>query len=100
EVAGAGPPLGQFPSAAVVRVVLAPRPGDVLVFVTDGVLEARAPRSRPGSRWFGYEALGAVLREARGESAGTTAEMIEARTLAFSAGRPGDDLAVLVLRFL
>src|SRR5438874_499372 len=40
-----GPLLGQFPSTTVDPVALAPLPGDVLVFVTDGVLEARAPRS-------------------------------------------------------
>jgi serine phosphatase RsbU (regulator of sigma subunit) len=95
-----GPLLGQFPSTTVDPAALAPLPGDVLVFVTDGVLEARAPRSRPDSRWFGYEGLAAVLRDTRGESAGTIAEMIEARTVAFSGGSPGDDLAVLVLRFL
>ncbi len=95
-----GPLLGQFPSTTVDPVALAPLPGDVLVFVTDGVLEARPPRSGPDSRWFGYEGLAAVLRETRGESAGTIAERIEARTVAFSGGSPGDDLAVLVLRFL
>ncbi len=103
EVESDGRLLGQFPGATVEPSHLALRSGDVLVLVTDGVLEARAPggaTTSPAIRWFGSEGLRAVLLETRGESAETIAGRIEERALAFSAGSHKDDLAVLVLRIL
>jgi serine phosphatase RsbU (regulator of sigma subunit) len=101
-VEGRGPLLGQFPVINVEPVAVTLFPGDVLVLVTDGVLEARTPRS---ARHFGLcfleeDGLAAVLAETRGRSAATIARRIEERTVAFSGGGPGDDLAVLVLRIL
>jgi serine phosphatase RsbU (regulator of sigma subunit) len=102
-VEGRGPLLGQFPVINVDPVALTMFPGDVLVLVTDGVLEARTPRAAPplGHRCFLEEqGLASVLAATRGRSAATIARRIEERTVAFSGGGPGDDLAVLVLRIL
>jgi serine phosphatase RsbU (regulator of sigma subunit) len=101
-VEGRGPLLGQFPVVNVEPVALTMFPGDVLVLMTDGVLEARAPRS---GRQFGpcfleEQGITAVLAETRGQPADVIARHIEERTVAFSGGGPGDDLAVLVLRIL
>lgn len=102
-VEGCGPLLGQFPVVNVEPVAVTLFPGDVLVLVTDGVLEARTPRAAPplGNLCFLEEqGLASVLAETRGRSAGSIARRIEERTVAFSGGGPGDDLAVLVLRIL
>ncbi len=103
EVASRGTLLGQFPEITVEPVALTLRPGDVLVVVTDGVLEARAPGSRTGpgaTRWFGIEGLRSAVNETRGASAATIASRIEERAVAFSGGSLKDDLAILALRVL
>lgn len=103
EVECRGPLLGQLPTVKPDPVTLTLLPGDVLVLVTDGVLEARAPASEPereSLRFFGHEGLTAVLTETRGEPAETIARRIAERAVAFSGGSLGDDLAVLVLRIL
>jgi serine phosphatase RsbU (regulator of sigma subunit) len=101
-IEGSGPLLGQFPVINVDPVALTLCPGDALVLVTDGVLEARAPRSvrHLGHYFLEEEGLAAVLAQTRGETAATIARRIEELTVAFSGGCPGDDLAVLVLRVL
>jgi serine phosphatase RsbU (regulator of sigma subunit) len=101
-VEGSGPLLGQFPVINVEATKLTLWPGDVLVLVTDGVLEARAPRTIPGSpaRFLGEQGLAWVLAETRGQPAEAIAQRIEECVVAFSGGGPADDLAVLVLRVL
>jgi serine phosphatase RsbU (regulator of sigma subunit) len=102
SVEGSGPLLGQFPVINVEPTKLTLWPGDVLVLVTDGVLEARAPRLTPGSPscFLGEQGLAWVLAETRGQSAEAIAQAIEERVVDFSGGGPADDLAVLVLRVL
>ncbi|MGH9038624.1 MAG: PP2C family protein-serine/threonine phosphatase [Acidimicrobiia bacterium] len=101
-IEASGPLLGQFPVINVEPVAVVLGPGDVLVLVTDGVLEARAPRLPidTGPCFLDECGIITVLAETRGESAETIARSIEDRTVAFSGGLPGDDLAVLVLRVL
>lgn len=92
---GAVPPVGLDPEP----VTLAP--GDALVCVTDGVLEARrAPAwGEPGDeRFFDEEGLVAVLRATARGSADEVAGAIEAAVLEFTDGRAPDDVAILVLR--
>lgn len=101
EVASCGPLLGQFPEVTVEPAVLTLRPRDVVVLVTDGVLEARTPRSPTGAtRWFGSEGLRLAMAETRGAPAATIASRIQERAVAFSGGSLKDDLAILVLRVL
>ena len=65
---------------------------DVLVLVTDGVIEARG-----GQGEFGDERLRQVIAGA-GPTATEVAEAIEAAVLAHLAGHPQDDLAIVVIR--
>lgn len=93
--------LGQFPDplAGAERVRLGP--GDVMVFVTDGVLEARAPRpaEEPGPiSLFGYDGLTSAVTAAPRDSADGLARAIQEAALDFAGGTLTDDLAVLVVR--
>jgi serine phosphatase RsbU (regulator of sigma subunit) len=101
EIEGHGPLLGQLPVIEVDPVTVTLLPGDVLVLVTDGVLEARAPQPRRGRgapRFLGNAGLAAVLNETRDQPAEVIAREVEERTVAYAGGRPGDDLAILVIR--
>jgi serine phosphatase RsbU (regulator of sigma subunit) len=95
--------LGQFPDVAAGSLTVDLRPGETVVFVTDGVLEARAPR-HPGDidpvNLFDHDGLVSTLAAARGQSAATLAWRIQQAATAFSGGRLGDDLATLVIRVL
>jgi serine phosphatase RsbU (regulator of sigma subunit) len=75
--------------AAMVRL----RPGDSLIFYTDGVTERRR-----GRELFG----GQRLHDAAAPLAGYNAELITARlrtaTIGFSSEQPRDDIALLVVR--
>jgi len=96
--------LGQFPDVAVGSLTCRLGPGDTVVFVTDGVLEARRPRTEPGGdgplELFDEAGLLDALRAAAGSSADEIASRIEDAAVAFAGGRPSDDLAVLVVRVL
>ncbi len=72
--------------------------GDVLVLYTDGATEARYRTSKGDLVLFGEERLRSVLATARGVGAADVAGRVESAVLDFQAGRPADDLAVLVLR--
>jgi len=89
-----GRALGIFsdPGLEVQKVSL--RPGDAVVFYTDGIVEARGP---DGS-FFGEERLRALLRLCAGLSAPAIAQRLRDVTLEYGEGNARDDLAVLVLR--
>jgi serine phosphatase RsbU (regulator of sigma subunit) len=77
------------------------RPGDALVGVTDGVLEARPARSwETPDRGAFFEETGllTVLARTAGAPAADVAGEVEAAVLEFTGGRAPDDVAVLVLR--
>jgi Stage II sporulation protein E (SpoIIE)/Histidine kinase-like ATPase domain len=67
------------------------RPGDKLVFVTDGVIEARV-----AGRMLGVDGLERLLARTGSDDAVATGERIEHAIL--GEGAPRDDIAVLVLR--
>ena len=93
--------LGQFGDVAVGSLTLALGPGDTVVFVTDGVLEARAPRAQgdDGSvDLFDQDGLVNVLSAGAVESAARLASRVQQAALAFSGFHLGDDLATLVVR--
>lgn len=69
------------------------RHGDVIVLVTDGVLEARFQ-----GREFGDERLREVLAEVDAGTAAGVADAIEAAVIDHVGGAVQDDLAVVVLR--
>lgn len=86
--------LGLFdePDLAVDRVGLGP--GDVLVFCTDGITEARNDEGE----MFGEEQLPSVLLDCAACTADELADRITEEALAFAGGRTHDDVAVVVLR--
>jgi phosphoserine phosphatase RsbU/P len=93
-------PVGEYGTAvgllenidvAEVRVTL--RPGEALVFFTDGVTERRNGREQ-----FGMRRLRRELRSVAGHPAPVVAARVRSAVVAFSAEPPRDDIAVLVLR--
>ncbi len=84
--------------AAVVEVRLAP--GDAIVFITDGIVEARSASTGEGGKrgFFDDERLLAALEEAAGGDAAAQVAAAEKAVLTYSGGTLADDAAILVLR--
>lgn len=87
------PPLGVFPnwSCSVERLPLSP--GDLLLFYTDGVIEARA-----GEELFGEERLLEWLRERTDIPLADLPSALLDDVLAFSGGLLQDDVAIMAVR--
>jgi PAS domain S-box-containing protein len=101
RVAARGSLLGPFPVGEVDPVEVLLEPGDALVAVTDGVLEARPARAWDApdrGDFFDECGLLAVLARTAGMPAADVAGEIEAAVLEFTGGHAPDDVAVLVLR--
>ncbi|MDQ1713694.1 MAG: hypothetical protein QOE45_3144 [Frankiaceae bacterium] len=94
--------LGGVPPLGIEAVEVRLAPGDALVAVTDGVLEARRARSLDepvlSTDFFDEVRLTDLLAASAGLSADAIAGGVESAVLAFTNGRASDDLAVLVLR--
>ncbi|MCA1842161.1 MAG: SpoIIE family protein phosphatase [Actinobacteria bacterium] len=86
--------LGVFPVVELTDHPVELHPGDALILVTDGVLEARDNDGRE----FGAERLSALLATCAGRSAEGIARRIERSVLDHRGERADDDLAVVVLR--
>ena len=71
------------------------RPGDSLIFFTDGVTEAR---SRIGRELYGDDRLHDLVAGLGDMSATQTADAIQQAVLAFCGGNVSDDTVVLVLQ--
>ena len=84
--------LGIFDNAHFTSTTVSLHPGDTLILVTDGVIEAR----RDGAI-FDTDGVEAVLSRPA-ESAKATVLALEAAVLAHTGGVLGDDMAALVLR--
>lgn len=95
-----GPLLGVVPFARFSPMETTIRPGEVMVFVTDGAIEARgAVPGEDGLRGFyGQDRLADVIEEHASESAVDIARAIAESVIEFGGGRLADDLAILVLR--
>jgi sigma-B regulation protein RsbU (phosphoserine phosphatase) len=71
------------------------RPGDLLVFYTDGVTEAE----NEDGGMFGEERLSAVIEAAAGRPAGEVAGAIRDAVTTFAGDAPQfDDITIVVLR--
>ena len=70
------------------------QPGDALVFVTDGVLEARDDHGEQ----YGWDRLTQLLSTCTGRSAAGIARRIERAVLDHRGERADDDMAIVVLR--
>jgi len=93
EAGTPGTLLGIYEQVQLSDLTVDLKPGDAVVFHTDGVTEER----REG-RMFGEERLMELLRASAGLSAAGIADRIERAVLEFTPGPPADDVAVIVLR--
>lgn len=96
EVVIQGVPLGAMAGSDYQQVTLALRPGDVVVFTTDGIDECLGPGDAP----FGDERVRAVLAELAESSAREIADgLLAATDRHLGPGRqPSDDRTVVVLK--
>jgi serine phosphatase RsbU (regulator of sigma subunit) len=86
--------IGVFPDAVVETVRTALHPGDTVLFMTDGVLEARCE-----GRLFGLDGVERVLA-AEVASAEAAVLAVERAVLEHTGHSLGDDMAAVVLRAL
>ena len=89
----AGTAIGLFADPTLSDTSHPLRPGDSVVFYTDGVVEARSPEGA-----FGDGLLEATLASCAGRPAEDVARAVEQAVLDFGGGVQRDDLAVLVVR--
>ncbi|HEX4965896.1 MAG TPA: PP2C family protein-serine/threonine phosphatase [Thermoanaerobaculia bacterium] len=87
-----GPVLGPLPDASYERGFVIMKPGDMLVFYTDGICETQG-RDEDGRLLgeYGLERLVEVAREHQGESAREVVDSIFASVESFSRHAPPDD---------
>ena len=79
-----------------VRATLALKPGDIVVWLSDGLIEATNAAGEP----FGYDAVAAVLAGTPGESAANVRDRLLAAVERHAAGQPaGDDRTLMVMRY-
>jgi PAS domain S-box-containing protein len=85
--------IGFLPGPDLPEKVNELKVGDVALFFTDGLTDVRGP-----SGTFGEERLVALLQQCQGLGAEEIASTLQDSVVAFQAGEPRDDLAMLVLR--
>jgi sigma-B regulation protein RsbU (phosphoserine phosphatase) len=96
-----GPVLGPLAEASYERGFVIMKPGDLLVFYTDGIIETGGA-AQPGAprEEFGAERLVEAAREAQGKSAQAVVESVFAAVEQWSGGAPAaDDRTVMVVRY-
>ena len=92
---GVGLSVGEVFRSAIEERTIALREGDVCVFYTDGITEARR-----GEEEFGYERLLEVARKARTESASGICRQILDTVKVFTENRANqDDLTLVILKW-
>ena len=89
-----GPPLGILPEAAYPETTLALDHGDILLLLTDGVLESKNARGET----FGLSRLTEVMEAAGANGMALFHPVLDA-VEAFSGGRRHDDLTLVELRW-
>ncbi|MGB6194697.1 MAG: SpoIIE family protein phosphatase [Terracidiphilus sp.] len=90
-----GFPLGLFSDVTYDELTLAAQPGDVIVFVSDGILDAENLQSE----MYGQERLSALMCANRDQSANHIADAILADVTRFQDGKDRfDDETIIVLR--
>src|SRR6185295_11845453 len=78
------------------RATLALEPGDIVVWLSDGLIEATNAAGEP----FGYDAVAAVLAGTLGESAVAVRDRLLAAVERHAAGQPAsDDRTLMVMRY-
>lgn len=90
-----GFPLGMFPDVTYEEFSIATQPGDVVVFVSDGILDAENAQGE----MYGQEQLSSLLCAHRDQPAGHIADAILADVTRFQDGYDRfDDETIIVLR--
>jgi phosphoserine phosphatase RsbU/P len=90
-----GFPLGMFPDVSYDEISLVTQPGDVLVFVSDGILDAENAQDE----MYGPERLSGVLCGNREQSASQIADAILVDVTQFQEGKDRfDDETIIILR--
>jgi sigma-B regulation protein RsbU (phosphoserine phosphatase) len=90
-----GFPLGLFPDVSYDELTVATQPGDAIVFVSDGILDAEDVQGE----MYGQEQLAGLLCSHRDQSAQQIADAIQADVARFQGGHDRfDDETIIVLR--
>jgi sigma-B regulation protein RsbU (phosphoserine phosphatase) len=89
----AGPPLGMGLGDSYSEASIRVDPGDLLVFFTDGLVEARSRRHGA----FGITRLDTAIREAAAQGAGAVKCKVMGSWQKFLAGKPCEDDVTLVV---
>jgi sigma-B regulation protein RsbU (phosphoserine phosphatase) len=96
-IAAEGFPLGLFPDVTYEQFTLSTRPGDAVIFFSDGLADAQNPEGE----MFGTERLTELVGNNATLSAGALADLILAEISAFQSGEERfDDETLIVLRVL
>jgi phosphoserine phosphatase RsbU/P len=90
-----GFPLGLFPDVSYEQFTLSTRPGDSVIFFSDGLADAQ----NPAGEMFGTEQLTEIVQQNATLNAGELADLIMAAISEFQAGAEHfDDETLIVLR--
>ncbi len=84
---------GVLPDLSYAEITIQLRPGDLMLFYTDGVCEAKGPEDM-----FGVQRLRALLPAYAGAEPDTVCEAVEQQVIDHLDGRAHDDIALLALR--
>ncbi|MGC8834395.1 MAG: GAF domain-containing SpoIIE family protein phosphatase, partial [Armatimonadota bacterium] len=95
ELSGTGLLLGLMEDSDYSETTIELKKGDVLVFYTDGVTEARRETEQ-----FGLERMGAAVIRNRTRPAQEIAERLYRRVMTFCGGNLRDDIAILVVKIV
>ena len=91
---GSGPLLGAFQVLDVPEVEAFMGPGDMVLFYTDGVTDARSPS---GERFDDARLLAAVERARGGTAHDVVREVCDSVSLFSMAGEPADDITIVAI---
>lgn len=97
QIRAAGVPLGLFPDTDYDEVTIDLRPGDMVLFASDGILESENAEQQE----FGFARLKSILKKVSPrQSASEISDLILDATDQYSGGgfTPADDRTLLVLR--
>ncbi len=95
-----GPVLGPLPGATYERGFVIMKPGDILVFFTDGICETHAHGSENAEEEYGVDRLLEVARNHQGKPAQEIVDAIFADVEAFGGDAPvEDDRTVFVVAY-
>jgi sigma-B regulation protein RsbU (phosphoserine phosphatase) len=93
ELTVGGTVIGPLPEARFRRGFVRVHPGEVLLMLTDGILERRDK----AGEFFGLDRVRAIVRERQEEPAAAILERLFEAALAWGEGRPWEDDATIVV---